>query len=849
MVVHGTGGAGKSQLVLNYVQQHRRDHAAVFWIEAATKAAVERDFVQIYQLLYDVHNVAGVGSTQVEDAVPAVKRWFYRRQKRWLFVFDSADNVEHEEEPSYVDLRYFLPDDPSVDIVITTRNASTRKMSRLEGLEVAEMAPEEAKMLFVKQAEMTATTSEQEREVAAIVDELGCLALAVTLAGSYVAATPRLTGDITQYLPEYRRRRKELLNQKPERLVHQYGASVLTTWETSFKAVERQDRRAGHFLSLLGFLHWDDIFMSLFEVEEEEDDVTWTSILFSSGGVSTYEIEGFFAILRTYSLVKFQPSSSSYSMHRLIHTWTFDRLSIEEQKGYIYMSILLLGQALDNEQHHFPAMKVRLIPHLMSSFTMVSTNLDSQGPVSKMTLRYFGRMTRYLYLAGRWHDTLLIGKTALKRTQALYGEEHLNTISAMSNVAITLESVGDIQGALTMKREVVKKRKQILGEEHPDTITAISNLAITLESVGDIQGALTMKREVVKKMIQILGEEHPDTITVVNNLATSLGNVGDLQRALAMKREVVEKRKQILEEEHPDTISAMNNLAKTLSNVGDIKGALSIQQEVVKKRKQILGEEHPDTISAMNDLAKTLSDVGDLRRALAMKREVVEKMKQILGEEHPDTISAMSNLAIILGDVGDLQGALTIQHEVLTKIIQILGEEHPNTIIVMNNLAKTLSNVGDIKGALSIQQEVVKKRKQILGEEHPDTISAMNDLAKTLSDVGDLRRALAMKREVVKKRKQILGEEHPDIIMAMNNLAVTLGDVGDLQGAFTMQREVVAKMKQILGEEHPKTVAAMQNLQVMIGRIKKLQHPTSEADVSGWRSKLRAVFSSRNRRE
>ncbi|ERF74706.1 hypothetical protein EPUS_00836 [Endocarpon pusillum Z07020] len=37
VVVHGAGGAGKSQLVSNYVQEYRSDYAAVFWLEAAMK--------------------------------------------------------------------------------------------------------------------------------------------------------------------------------------------------------------------------------------------------------------------------------------------------------------------------------------------------------------------------------------------------------------------------------------------------------------------------------------------------------------------------------------------------------------------------------------------------------------------------------------------------------------------------------------------------------------------------------------------------------------------------------------------------------------------------------------------
>lgn len=52
--------------------------------------------------------MAGIGSIQVENTVPAVKRWFYRRAKKWLFVFESADEIEHMEDASYADLRYFL---------------------------------------------------------------------------------------------------------------------------------------------------------------------------------------------------------------------------------------------------------------------------------------------------------------------------------------------------------------------------------------------------------------------------------------------------------------------------------------------------------------------------------------------------------------------------------------------------------------------------------------------------------------------------------------------------------------------------------------------------------------------
>ena len=88
-----------------------------------------------------------------------------------------------------------------------------------------------------------------------IVKELGCLALAVTLAGSYVREDPELSSNLGLYLPEFQQRRAQLLSQKPHRLVHQYGKSVLSTWEISYSTIQRQSPVAARLLNMLAFLN------------------------------------------------------------------------------------------------------------------------------------------------------------------------------------------------------------------------------------------------------------------------------------------------------------------------------------------------------------------------------------------------------------------------------------------------------------------------------------------------------------------------------------------------------------------------------------------------------------------
>ncbi|KAL2058053.1 hypothetical protein ABVK25_001671 [Lepraria finkii] len=141
LVVWGLGGAGKSQLVLNYIREYRRDYAAVFWIEAGSKESIERDYVQIYRLLYGRQIDAGPGMMRVEDAVPAVKRWFHGREGRWLVVLDSADTIDNDQDNSYIDLEYILPDAPGLHVIITSRSSTAKEMTALEAVEVAEMEP------------------------------------------------------------------------------------------------------------------------------------------------------------------------------------------------------------------------------------------------------------------------------------------------------------------------------------------------------------------------------------------------------------------------------------------------------------------------------------------------------------------------------------------------------------------------------------------------------------------------------------------------------------------------------------------------------------------------------------
>jgi tetratricopeptide (TPR) repeat protein len=743
LVVRGLGGAGKSQLVLNYLQEYRNDYSATFWIEAGQRESVDRDFLQIYKLLYGLRALEGQEMIKPEDAVLAVKSWFQRRSGRWLVVFDSADAIDDEEDKSYIDLRYFLPDAASVTVIITTRSAITTEMTELEEVNVAEMEPSEAAELFIRCAKLT-NDSQAGTEVELIVKELGYLALAITLAGSYVSLTPRLSSDLKQFLPEYCQRRKALLSQKPKRLTHQYGESVLGTWEMSFSAIKRQSLEASRLLTLLAFLHFDDIFQDLFiqamgsqETARGKDnagtELIWRSFISPGNSLDIYAIEAAFRCLQSFSLIQWKPNQSSYTMHKLVHAWGYDRLNQDQQIVLSLTALQLLRHIVSNPKPD-PAYKIRLVPHLMANFTILSSLYNEMDREYAALLTVLDGIGDFLSSTGHWIEEFPIRNFCLNNLTRLRGEEHPDTIWAMRNLANSFGDLGKLDEAASMQREVLEKLRRIFGKEHPSTIAAMNDLAVTLRDQGKLDEAASMQKEVLEKWRKILGNEHPDTIGAMSNLAYLLGDLGKLDEAATMMREVLEKRRRILGEEHLDTISAINNLTVTLRGQGKLDEAASMLKDVLEKWRKMLGNEHPDTIGAMSNLATTLGRQGKLDEAASMLKEVLEKRRKILGNEHPDTISAMSNLAATLRDQGKLEEAASMRKEVLEKRRKTLGEEHPDTISAINSLAVILEDWGELEEAASMKKDMLEKRRRILGEKHPDTITAINDLATILGD-------------------------------------------------------------------------------------------------------------------
>lgn len=90
-------------------------------------------------------------------------------------------------------------------------------------------------------------------------------------------------------------------------------------------------------------------------------------------------------------------------MHKLIHAWGQDRLKMEQQR---YLSLMALESLIDiiPSATGNPIFEMRLVPHLMANFAIVSRTTTASATINDGSLESVAVVSGFLHGLGRWSD-------------------------------------------------------------------------------------------------------------------------------------------------------------------------------------------------------------------------------------------------------------------------------------------------------------------------------------------------------------------------------------------------------------------------------------------------------------
>ncbi len=427
--------------------------------------------------------------------------------------------------------------------------------------------------------------------------------------------------------------------------------------------------------------------------------------------------------------------------------------------------------------------------------------------------------------------------------------------TSLNNLGNGLSELGQREAALEATREAVEIRRE-LAEARPDAFlpdlaASLNNLGVMLSELGQREAALEATREAVDSYRK-LAEARPDAFlpelaTSLNNLGSRLSELGQREAALKASREAVSSYRELAEARPdaflPDLAASLNNLGNRLSELGQREAALKASREAVEIRRE-LAEARPDAFlpdltTSLNNLGNNLSKLGQREAALEATREAVE-IRRELAEARPDAFlpdlaASLNNLGAKLRELGRREAALEATREAVG-IRRELAKGRPDAFLPelatsLNNLGNGLSELGQREAALEATREAVEIRRE-LAEARPDAFlpdlaASLNNLGATLSKLGQREAALKATREAVDSYRE-LAEARPDAFLpdlatSLNNLGSGLSELGQREAALEASREAVDSYRELAGARPdaflPDLAASLNNLGLMLSEL------------------------------
>ncbi|MBE9113584.1 tetratricopeptide repeat protein, partial [Nodosilinea sp. LEGE 07298] len=746
--ISGLGGIGKTQTAVEYAYRYRDDYRYVFWVGADTELELTSGYVAIAQTL----NLPLKDAENQDETVQSVRVWL-GRETGWLLIFDNADHPELVQP--------FLPREIKGHILVTSRAQDFQDLGIVQPVTMETLNPEEAIAFLLNRTgcpnpvgahprvrpaqgsepitdtpnapNPTVADSGQSRgiaptEYAAATDlaaELGYLPLALEQAAAYIV-TNRV--PFANYLNSYRKQRLKRLEKAKPKLGH-YPDSVATTWALNLKEVQKQAPAAAALLNYCAFLHADAIPFNLFTQGAAELGEPLAMAL-ADAADDPLDLYDLLNPLGGYSLVRVEPESQSFSLHRLMQEVIRAELGDEGCQNWVEPLFRAIAQLTPEKGKDFDYQAWLALAPLVNHVQELASHCQQHAIAFTEAADVFHVMGGYLLERGQYALAEPLLQKALDLRRNLLGNEHEDIAASLGSLGQLENDQGRYEEAEPLYQMALIMRKRLLGDEHLDVASSLNSLASLYHSQGRYSEAEPLYQAALTMCKRLLGNEHPYVAISLNALARFYSDQGRYSEAKPLFQNSLVMIKRLLGDEHPTVATILNNLAMLYYNQGLYSEAEPLLQDALGMRKRLLGDEHPLIALGLNNLALLHDSQGRYSEADSLYQSALVMHKRLLGDGHPNVALNLSNLANLYRNQGRYDEAEPYFSKALQLLRQLLGEDHPNVGRVTENLGILCAAQGRTEEARSLYQQALAILEPKLGVDHPWTGRCRENLAK-----------------------------------------------------------------------------------------------------------------------
>jgi tetratricopeptide (TPR) repeat protein len=573
--LHGMGGVGKTRMAVEYAYAHAAEYDVVWFLRADNSTTLLADYaalgVAVGAVLADAANQT--------EAAKLVRRWLDSND-RSLLIFDDAP------EPSVV--REYLPQHSGGHVIVTSRSPGWRGLGAALKVEVLDKS-RAADFLLERTGQADLASAES------LATELDGLPLALEQAAAFMegSGTP-----LSDYLAMYRSRRFDLLGRASGPDDHQ--SNVAATYSLAIDRLLADTnptvRASVDLLRLCAFLapQPDSIPLFLLRHSDELLPEPLASLV-----ADELKLSLAIATLRQQALI--DRTDAGLSVHRLVDTVIQGALNPSARERWQELALEIVATAAiaiePQDFRQWPSW-VQLGPHVDA----LTVTFDEAHVDGRLVASILGSYGIYLTARAQFGEARVRQERALRITEAVYGLEHQQVAIRLSNLAVVLDDLGDLEGARDQLERAIRIKESIYGSEHPEVARPLGNLGNVLRELGDLDGA----RERLERALQIFEIAYGPN--------------------------------------HPEVARALTNLGSVLDDLGDFEGARAILERALRIKEAAFGTEHPDVAITLANLGRVLWALEDLGRAREMMDRALTIFVAKLGPDHPTTQTVRQNL-------------------------------------------------------------------------------------------------------------------------------------------------------------------------------------------------------------
>ncbi|CAE6523258.1 unnamed protein product [Rhizoctonia solani] len=617
-IVHGLGGAGKTQIVLKAVERTHDKWKDVVFIDASTRESIE---------------------SMLKDVAIARK----------------------VDDPS-LPIRDYIPRGNHGSIIITTRLSGMVLLAQgtHSDCNISSMDPDDALVLLLKSSRKQdqELPPEEIGDARMLLRELGHLALAIVHAGSFIGHTPHMS--ITEYRKLFtgqQRRALEAYSKFPPAVkVDNYGHTVHTAWLMCYELLGSQARE---LLWLIAYLHHTGISIDIFR--RAAQNISSRGPVFPTSHIEKSArqklrnfLHSFLDVhqhwdglpftetideILSHLLLEYDRMNQAYRIHVLVQGWVLTIIPYPADLAAECTRTLLSVSTPSDDSLESIMFRMSIGLHVDKVFL---ENPDATG------LNHAEALLWVLADRGQWAKIIPLYEKFQGVAEKVLGNDNTGTVAIKYHLARAYSKLDRFEEARALQVWVLDAWKRVGGKDDPITLMSMSNLATTYSKMGQLEMARALHEQVLATRKRVLGKDHPNTLVSANGLAITYSRLGQREEAKILLVQVVDAYKQVSGKDHPYTLRCMANLALCHEQLGQLEEARALYEQVLDARKRVLGNDHPDTLENLNRLGSIYLELGLWEEVERLQIEV-QKFARVFGEAHDKTNAARELVGKIRG--------------------------------------------------------------------------------------------------------------------------------------------------------------------------------------------------------